>query len=671
MHLKKIDVSNFRLLKDADLSLDKRTTVIVGRNNSGKTSLTELFRRLSTGSSPTFQLEDFSLSVHDQFWKAFELKNSGKEDSEVLEVLPNIEVELTIQYDKDASHLGPIGDLIIDLDIDSTEVLVVVRYELGEGGVSALFDGLEPPNGGKSKQQRKTFFRTMKERVPKLYTVVFESVDPTDTENRKNLEMSQLRALMQGGFVNAQRGLDDVTNREKGVLGKILEALFNTAASELAHPKDKIIAQNLEDAVEKSRGIIDDDFNDQLKNLLPALKLFGYPGLNDPDLHMETTLDVKRLLVDNTKVQYGSRDAVSLPETYMGLGPRNLIFILFRLYEFFKSYKAKPTAPNVHLVFIEEPEAHLHPQMQEVFVRKLAEIAEIFAEQFNDKQEWPVQFIVTTHSSHVANEAPFEATRYFAATSDEKSGVPLGTTIKDLSKGLSNILPKNREFLHKYMTLTRCDLMFADKAILIEGITERLLMPKIIEKVEKDGLAKSTLSSQYISVIEVGGAHAHIFFDLLKFLELRTLVITDLDAVDESNEGIACRVSEGSNTSNECIKKWFDNKTIAPKDLIEKPDEEKINGLLRLCYEVPEEKSRPCGRSFEAAFILANPGLFGLTGEFTNDEEEAWKKSRSVKKSDFGLKYSIEELDWVVPRFISEGIVWLADIDQRQLGTDE
>jgi putative ATP-dependent endonuclease of the OLD family len=81
------------------------------------------------------------------------------------------------------------------------------------------------------------------------------------------------------------------------------------------------------------------------------------------------------------------------------------------------------------------------------------------------------------------------------------------------------------------LTLTRCDLFFADKAIIIEGTSERLLLPVIIEKLEESEPGAPKLSSQYITTMEVGGAYAHIFFSLLDFLKLRTLIITDLDSV--------------------------------------------------------------------------------------------------------------------------------------------
>ena len=61
----------------------------------------------------------------------------------------------------------------------------------------------------------------------------------------------------------------------------------------------------------------------------------------------------------------------------------------------------------------------------------------------------------------------------------------------------------------KYLTLTKCDLFFADKAILVEGSSERLLLPDMIERCKDSGAfgdGKYTLWSQYYALIEIGGA---------------------------------------------------------------------------------------------------------------------------------------------------------------------
>ena len=114
---------------------------------------------------------------------------------------------------------------------------------------------------------------------------------------------------------------------------------------------------------------------------------------------------------------------------------------------------------------------------------------------------WPVQFVVSTHSSHVANAAGFEAIRYFLPVSVD--GVR-HTKIKDLREGLRDTPEDHRRFLHQYLTLTRCDLFFADKAVLIEGTGERLLLPVIIEELERSEPDTHRLSSQYMTTMEVG-----------------------------------------------------------------------------------------------------------------------------------------------------------------------
>lgn len=664
MRLHKIEIENFRLLAKVELMLEAKSTVIVGRNNSGKTSLTELFRRLLGDSIPSFRLEDFSLSAHEGFWKAFQAREQKKSDDAIRALLPSIDVRLTIAYEKAAANLGVLGDCIIDLDPNCEEVVVQIRYALREGDISAFFADVKIDAEKPEAEQRTVFCRAIRDLVPKFYSCSVQAVDPGDATNTKPLDWATLGEVLASGFINAQRGLDDVTNKERDVLGKILQALFESAKSDSADEKDQGVAKQLETAVQGIQTSIDTGFNVQLQQLLPAFNLFGYPGFADPSLRTETTLDVERLLTNHTKVHYAGVNGINLPEAFNGLGARNLIFILLKLLEFYKTFLIQKTAPGVHLIFIEEPEVHLHPQMQEVFIAQLSRIAAEFEKTISKGRKWPVQFVVTTHSSHMANKAEFAAIRYFLVKGDGSAANLRSTVVKDLRAGLQNT--PDLEFLHKYMTLTRCDLLFADKAVLIEGTSERLLLPKMIQALEQAQPTTPTLSSQYVAVVEVGGAYAHLFFPLVKFLELPTLVITDLDSTKKNaatSRYEACKVSEGERTSNACIKDWFEQPDVSPSALIAKSDADKIDGDLRIAYQLPEANGAPCGRSFEDAFILANWVMFGLAAP---SEVEAWEKAKEGGKSDFALTYAIKQTGWSVPRYIAEGLQWLAKLNQPQ-----
>ncbi|PWB63237.1 MAG: ATP-dependent endonuclease [Bradyrhizobiaceae bacterium] len=656
MHIHKVTLRNFRLLANVELALEDQTTLIVGRNNSGKTSLSEAIRRFLVDQNPKFQIEDFSNACYDGFCQALMAKNGGQQDDEVRALIPSIELRLLFRYDSEQPDLGPLSDFVIDLNPHCNEALVVARYELRDGAIESLF--ADQPTGELTHEARLAFFQVLRERIPALFVASVWAEDPNDPTNRKQTTVNALRSLLSTGFVNAQRGLDDNTSRDTDVLAKILEGLFNAAKSPTADQADQAIARALQNAVRDIQQTIQGGFKTELRKLMPTLQTFGYPGLDGSELETETTLDVGRLLSRHTKVRYAGHHGILLPESHTGLGVRNLIFILLQIVTFYRNFRADAAAPGVHLVFIEEPEAHLHPQMQEVFIRQISKIAQHLSAQDGAPLPWPVQFIVSTHSSHVANAAGFESIRYFLPTS-AADGVR-HTKVKDLHEGMRETPEEHRRFLHQYLTLTRCDLFFADKAILIEGTGERLLLPVIIKNLEEAEPDAPKLSSQYLTTMEVGGAYAHIFFDLLDFLELRTLIITDLDSVVAPG-GKACPVHQGTATSNVCLNAWFADGDCSPAALLAKADAAKVKGRRRIAFQRPEYEGGPCGRTFEDAFILANLAMFSIESATPNDQAQcAWDKLDQIKKSQFALRYAIDDTGWIAPGYILDGLRWLA-----------
>jgi len=654
MFIHKIAVKNFRLLVDIDLALEKNETVIVGRNNSGKTSLAEVIRRFVAEKDAKFKIEDFSNASYDSFFVALEKFNGNAKDDEIRSHIPSIELRIWFEYDLSQSEVGSLSDFIIDLDAECNHALVVARYELADGKIEALF--ADQHNVDLSEETRLKFFQHLRERVPALYTTNVWAEDPNDASNRRKMTEKSLQSVLKTGFVNAQRGLSDETSKEQDILSKILMGLYEAAESSNANEDDKKIARALQDAVEDIQKTIEGDFKKELRNLIPTLKSFGYPGLGGSPLETETFLDVKRLLSNHTKIGYASSHGVLLPESYNGLGMRNLIFILLRILSFHRVYRSSNHYPCAQLVFIEEPEAHLHPQMQEVFIKQISKLSKMMSQRDGETSRWPVQFIISTHSSHIANAARFDTIRYFLSVNANDHQE---TKIKDFSGWKTNICDESMSFLHRYLNLISCDLFFADKAILVEGASERLLLPAIIEKLGDDGSDELKLSHQYITVLEVGGAYAHLFFELLDFLELRTLIITDLDSVD--GERSACSVQDGISTSNASIKSWFREESISIEDLLKNDERAKTINQRRIAYQLPESDDGPCGRTLEDAFIFANPDVFEIEND-TKEEQisSAERILRKQKKTEFALKYAVDKTDWKVPRYIAEGLRWLA-----------
>jgi len=108
-----------------------------------------------------------------------------------------------------------------------------------------------------------------------------------------------------------------------------------------------------------------------------------------------------------------------LPEKYNGLGYQNLISIIFKLIRFrdewMKVGKNAITDDEVieplHLILIEEPEAHLHAQVQQVFIKKAYEVLRNNLN-LKDNKDFTTQLVISTHSSYIAHQK-FESLRYF------------------------------------------------------------------------------------------------------------------------------------------------------------------------------------------------------------------------------------------------------------------
>ena len=186
----------------------------------------------------------------------------------------------------------------------------------------------------------------------------------------------------------------------------------------------------------------------------------------------------------------------------------------------------------------------------------------------------------------------------------------------------------------------------------------------MIEKLAcKDELRKDDISlkSQYYALIEVGGAYAHKFIPLLRFLEIPTLIITDIDSVNEEKK--SCFVKDGKNTSNATINYWFSDilkkgERYSFDDIKSSETENKTSDKIHIEYQV--EENGLCGRSLEEAIKNSNRELFGLKGTVSEEDLE-YNPYSDGSKTDFAMNLIFENTkqNYIVPKYIADGLIWL------------
>ena len=150
-------------------------------------------------------------------------------------------------------------------------------------------------------------------------------------------------------------------------------------AEELSRHLSRFYSRNLEKRGDDIEAILaltasEDSLNEHLATVfgptLDSLAELGYPGLTNPHLIIKTALNPATIMSsqDGTQVLYalGDEDGPTLPDTYNGLGFKNLIYMVVELLDLHAKWiEIEDKRPPLHLVFIEEPEAHLHAQLQQ------------------------------------------------------------------------------------------------------------------------------------------------------------------------------------------------------------------------------------------------------------------------------------------------------------------
>lgn len=674
MKIKDITIKNFRLLEDVSLNIEEDITLIVGKNNTGKTSLFEVINMFFNEKN-NFSFHDFSQKTYSQFEASFNiyeaaLKETDEEKKDELEKslissMPNIQLVIQIEYDKAKDSLINLSEFISDLDDSKNIAIIKLQYQSKDS--LRLFAGF---NVRKEKEQK--LIEWLNENITSYYDIKCFGGDNLIEENFKR----KLLSVLYFETIQASRKLDD-TKADKN---KTLAVGFSDYYRETNKDNNDDV-ESLEKQLKETSTVLNEKYENILKDLLEKLKLFGVePHLTIPEIVLQAGFDPENILKNNIKYFYKQNDVI-LPENFNGLGYSNLIYLVLKVVSFIEKFKkAAPLNKSETLtILIEEPEAHLHPQMQQVFISQIKRTIK----ETHEKEGVFVQIIISTHSSHIVTEAgidverSFERIRYFAKQFIKEEN-RYKIEIKDFNEFKHKESDKETfRFLKQYMSLHRCDIFFADKVILVEGPTERILLPLMINKVAEN------LNNEYVSIIEVGGAYTVKFKELLKFVNTKSLVITDIDSVNPEDSRRTCPTSTpNAKTSNSTLINWLPKKRLI-SELNNCPEKDKFDTeLIRVAYQIKEDDSEYVARSLEEAILNKNRTFFSSSykfGEvdklvkdsFTLLKDEDLNKSpnelapASREKTDFTfdlMTFNEKEtkLNWNVPKYIEEGLVWLA-----------
>ena len=691
MKITQLTINNFRLLQDIDINIEDDITLIVGKNNTGKTSLFEVIN-IFFDVKNKISFHDFSLQSHGVFMSCYkkyqdelliELDESKKDliERELISEIPKITLCIRIEYDKLGDSLINISDFISDLDENRSDATITFKYEPRE--TINLFKAYH------TRAIRETeLVDWLNENLVSFYTVHVFGGDNLIEDTA----LSKVVSLLSFETIQASRKLDD-TKLDKN---RSLAIGFSDYYQNI-HGENNADVESLKDTLKGVSTVLDGKYAEVLKTILIKLKSFGVDkDINIPEIILRSQFDSESIIRNNIKYYYKS-SGIELPENYNGLGYSNLIFLVLKIVAFienFKKNKNKNTS-EILVILIEEPEAHLHPQMQQVFIEQ---IRETITNAFIDDKIL-VQLIISTHSSHIIAEAglnvkrSFERIRYFDKFIEGSQTV---VEVKDFNEFKHKENNKDTfRFLKQYLNLHKCDLFFADKVIMVEGITEKILMPLFIKKVAKP------LENEYVSIIEVGGAFTHKFKEFFKFLNTKVLVITDIDSVDETSNKSCHVLKPMAKTSNPTLSTWLPEKAKISELLAlsfdEKLDKSKI---IRVAFQINEDGSQFVPRSLENAIINCNRDFFEskylledgseinvyesfnfkklqriddlISMDTTRDQSEVDPTSKQKTEFTFDLLTFDESgsgLEWKVPKYISEGLEWLVKNENLETQT--
>ena len=719
MKIHSIHIKNFRKLKNYHIDFGEKETVFVGANNSGKTSAISAIVWFLKNNEK-FTLKEFTATnwalidrLGDQWLTNDPIDDTLLDSHQWDDIVPSLDIWIDVadgeQYR--VNHLipslstwdGKVVGVRCQYNPKDVKRLYVDYKETKEKAIA-----LQSTEEWKKASSPDLFPKNLCDFLAKgsnlrdyfevKYYIIDFAIEPTDEDMvqvtpNNDLEKNPLEELIRVDTILASRDFSDPEGQSDSdidTLSKQFQKYYSNSNSE----EEVLMPEDLElvSGIAKANETYDAKLTKTFEMPVKELKNINYPGFQNPEIKIRSKIQIEEAIKHESAVQFAIQGMaeLALPEKYNGLGYRNLISIYLKLMDFREKWlKALSEGKNIepiHLVFVEEPEAHLHAQAQQVFVRKAFE-ALCNNKTIRENHWLKTQFVLSTHSNHVINELDLNCMRYFKRVMDAHDKIPISKVVN-----LSNTFgldDETKQFVTRYIRLTHCDMFFADAIILVEGPAEKILVPSF--------LANAGLESYYISVIEVNGRHAHSFQSLINRIGIPTLIVTDIDATEtiveegkEKHKAVITAKEKGYKTGNPSITSWLPGKELVD-DLMELNGAERTVDNVRIAFQTTisvkwnkenEVYTDICPYTFEDALIFTNLELFrqnrlkkmGTITTIANllkkscSAEDLQKlifdklESKSgFKKADFAISllYKDDFNDLIAPTYIQEGLEWM------------
>lgn len=719
MKIQSIHIRNFRKLKNCHIDFGDKETVFVGANNSGKTSAISAIVWFLKNNEK-FTLKEFTATnwayideLGDKWLAKDPIEESLLDSHQWDDIVPSLDVWIDVadgeQYK--VNHLIPSlntwdGKVVgvrcqyvpkdikrLYLDYKEAKQKVVVLQSTEEWKKASSPD-LFPKNLcdylGKGSNLRDYF--------DVKYYIIDPAIEPVDEDKDQatpdnDLKKNPLEELIRVDTILASREFADPEGQADSDIDTLSRQFQKYYSS--SNPEEEVLTPGdleLVCGIAKANETYDAKLTKTFETPVKELRNINYPGFQNPEITIRSKIQIEEAIKHDSAVLFAIQgmDKLALPEKYNGLGYRNLISIYLKLMDFREKWlmtlrEGKNIEP-IHLVFVEEPEAHLHAQAQQVFVKKAFDA--LCNNQIIKDNTWlNTQLVLSTHSNHVVNELGLNCIRYFRREIDIGNKIPVSKVINLSSTYGSD--DETEQFVTRYIRLTHCDIFFADAAILVEGPAEKILVPSF--------LSKANLDSYYISVIEVNGRHAHSFRRLIDKIGIPTLIVTDVDATEtvvegekEKQKSVITAKEKGYKTSNPSLHNWLPGKELID-ELMALDEKDKNVDNVRIAFQTPisvkwnkekEEYTEICPYTFEDALIFTNLELFRQDGlkkmgaittianllKKNNSAVDLQKaifdkleSKSSFKKADFAISllYKKDFNELTAPAYIQEGLEWI------------